>query len=203
MNPSDFIPPELSDYFGIPTFSVILIIFILGFITIRFTQKHGALKKDIKSLDEIFLIVIIGLVWLFRLYWSYRMLNPLFKDPGLYFSFWLIPIFGFLSIAIIIYASIHDGEIILNRPIRSRKPIRNIRYMILKRGEPFISSEKIDKNIRKTNYYMVGFSILYIFLIVLNKEEITSELILSALTLLFAFTPFIWITVSLYNYMSS
>lgn len=202
MSPSDFLPGELSEYFGIPIYIVILIVFILGFITIRFTQKHGALKKNLKSLDDIFLIIAVGLVWLFRFYWGYRMLSPLFRDPGLYFSFWLVPIFGFVSIILIIIASIHDSEIILNRPIRSRKPIRNIKNLIFKRGEPYIPSKKIDKNIKTTNYYLVGFGILYVIAIIADKGEITPDLILSGLLLIFAFTPVIWVTITLYNYIT-
>ena len=203
MDISYFLPEELSQYFGIPLYAIIIIVFILGFITSRLTQKHGALKKRLNSFDDIFLIVVIGLVWLFRIYWTFRMLNPLFNDPELFFSFWLVPIVAFMSLALIIVSSINDFEIIFNRPIRSRKTRRNVIHFLYKRADKYVSSKHIDKNIRTTNYFMVGLTILYVIAIIMDKGDIEIDLILTGLLLIFSFTPFIWFTINLYKYLTS
>jgi hypothetical protein len=203
MGPSDFIPKELGEFFGIPLFSVIIIVFLTGFFTIRLTQKNGNLDKNTKSIDDIFLISVVGLVWIFRLYWCYRMLNPLFQNPDKYFSFLLVPIFGFLSIVIIIFASIHDAEIILNKKIRRRKQKIKLFYRLFKKGKQYITPKEIDKNIKDVNFLMFGFIIGYVILMMIDIQVLTPDVILAGILLIFSFSPVIWVTISIYNYMTS
>jgi hypothetical protein len=203
MGPGDFLPAELSEYFGISLYVIILFVFILGFITVRLTQKYGNLNHNLKSLDDIFLIVIIGLVWFFRLQWIYRISIPAFNNLEVYLSLWLLPAVTILSIFLVIYASVHDAEIIFNRAIRSRKPKRNIKHIIFKRGNPFITSDKIDKNIKEMNYYLVLINILFVIGLIWDKGVVTPEIVLYGLLIIFSFSPVIWVTISLYNYITS
>lgn len=203
MGPSDLIPQEMSDYFGIPIYVVILLVFILGFITIRATQKFGLLKKELNSLDEIFLIVITGLAWIFRLFWGYQMLNPLVKDPKLFFSFWIVPAAALISIIVIIMVSIHDLEIILNRNIRRRTKVKNFSYFLLKKGEPYMPVSKVNRNIRNTNFIMVGYAVLFAITNIVETGQIGFVQVVASFLIIFSFSPIIMVTIHSYNYLTS
>ena len=121
MGPGDFLPPVLSNFFRNKYLLYNINCIFTWIFTVRLTQKFGVLSNKIKSIDEIFLISVAGLVWLFRSYWIGRMLNPLFTNIGLFFSFILVPLLAFFSIAIIVIASLYDLEIVFNRKICNRK----------------------------------------------------------------------------------
>jgi hypothetical protein len=132
MGPGDLLPPELGEYFGITLFYLIIIVLFVGFIVLRLSQKFGVLSKNIKSLDEVFLITIFGLVILFRLEWIYRMWSPLFTKTQIYLSFWLVPLFSVLVTFLIIIVFIYDAEIVFDKKIFSRNQKKILRYVFKK-----------------------------------------------------------------------
>lgn len=199
MGPGDLLPSELSKYFGFDLFYLIIIVLFFGFITLRLSQKYGSLDKDLKSLDEIFLITLMGLAIAFRLHWLYRMWIPAITKPELFLSFWLVPLFSVLVTILVIMVSIYDAEIVLKRRILSRKEKTKLLYKTFKLGRQKRTAKEIDKNINITRFNVLIVGSLLILAMIYDIGEINVGIIMASLSLLFSFSPIISISIILYN----
>ena len=138
MDIKDFFPIEtISKITQIPIGIIIPIIFFFGYITIRYVEKKTPqIKREMRTLDDIFLISLSGYIWFSRLLLFTVLVHGIIQEEDLIhdpFIVWLA-IFYFLWIL----STITDIETISQRKIfksiKEPGKFRGIPYILLTIG---------------------------------------------------------------------
>lgn len=190
MNITDFLPiEELREITGLDIRIISIIIFIVGYITLKVAVKKDVIKID-DVVDKLFLIAVFGMVWFSR---GFILCAFLIYSAQYFSEDILILITAFLIM--VLTTSIADACIIFNKIARKN-------FMQLIRGILY-SNNKVEQFYISWNIFSTIIVADIIYSAIANQiHGFSVEFIILMIMLISAFIPLIGWIIGLYQKIS-
>lgn len=121
----DFLPlEEINKFFDIPLWTLIILIFFFGYITLSWSKKKNTIPNNLKGIDDVFFLATSGLTWFLRIALQALFINLVLTWHGpinSQFIGFLILILLFTPLAI--YFSLVDLQMIHNNKLFKSKKL--------------------------------------------------------------------------------
>lgn len=200
MDITEFTPVSyLQEFFQLPAEIIILIIFISGYLTLRYARRTQALKPT-GAIDDVFLISISGTTWFLRIaliiFWIYNLVYTYYSDINTFKKYQDVALpYVFGLIVLICLMSNTDLKGIRRRPLLSFHNPRPSRYWPLDRIRIWFESHRFVILI----IYTLGIALFLSYGMLSHGLEGLGVGLFYLFMLCLAFIPTISLTIRLLN----